>query len=82
MDYDDHEHNLESDQQSHFGSWFAFCYFNLQIGAKMRGTFIPHLKPILNKAKLKIEMHMEMKCFIFLSAQQLRQIATLKWKLR
>ena len=41
-----------------------------------------HLKSILNTSKLKIEMQIEMKWYIFLSVQQLRQIATLKRKLR
>ena len=50
---------LEGVQQSYFGSQFAFWHFNLQIkmpiGAQMR-TFIPHLKPILDTSKLKIEI--------------------------
>ena len=32
----------------------------------MRRTVIPHLKPILNISKLKIEMQIEMKQYIFL----------------
>ena len=48
----------------------------------MRRTVLPHLKPILNTSKLKIEMRIEMKWYIFLSVQQLQQIATLKRKLR
>ena len=40
----------------------------------MRGTVIPHLKPILNTSKLYIEMQIAMKWYIFLSVQQLRQI--------
>ena len=53
-----------------------------QIGARIRRNVIPYLKPILNTSKLKIEMQIEMKWYIFLSLQQLRQIATLKHKLR
>ena len=49
----------------------AFRHFNLQIemkiGAQTRRTVIPHLKPILNTSKLKIEMQIEMKWYIFLS---------------
>ena len=56
---------LESDQQSHFGSQFAFMHFNLkiemQIGTQMRKTVIPNLKPILNTLKLKIEVQIDMK---------------------
>ena len=48
----------------------------------MRKTVIPHLKPIFNTLKLNIEMQIEIKLNIFLSVQQLRQIATLKSKLR
>ena len=52
-EFDDAE--LESVQQSHFGSQFVFWNFNLQIemqiGAQMRRTVIPHLKPILNTSK-------------------------------
>ena len=48
---------LESVQQSHFGSQFSFRHFILQIeikiGAQMRRTVIPYLKPILNTTKLK-----------------------------
>ena len=50
-----------------------------KIGSRMRRTVIPHLKPILNTSKLKIEMQIEMKWYTF---QQLWQIATLKRKLR
>ena len=58
--HDDHdggdERSLESVQQSHFGSGFAFHHFNLpiekQIGVQMRRTIVPHLKPILNTSKL------------------------------
>ena len=78
--------DLQSVQQSHFGSRLAFRHFSLRIeikiGAQMRLTVILHLKPILNTSKLKIEMQIEMKWYIFLSLQQLRQIATLKHKLR
>ena len=46
---------LKSVQKSRFRSRFAFCRLNLQIemliGAHMRRTFIPHLKPILNTSK-------------------------------
>ena len=48
----------------------------------MRSTVITHLSLILNTSKLKIEMQIEMKLYIFLSVKQLRQIATLKHKLR
>ena len=48
----------------------------MQIGAQKRRTVIPHLKPILNTSILKIEMQIEMKLYIFLSVQRLRQIAT------
>ena len=54
----------------------------MQIGSQMRRTAIPHLKPILNTSKLKIEIQFEMKWYSFLSVQQQRQIATLKRKLR
>ena len=64
----------------------SVCHFNLQIkmqiGAPMRRTVIPHLKLILKTYKLKIEMQIEMKWYIVLSVQQLRQIATLTHKLR
>ena len=50
---------LKSVQEYHFGSQFAFQHFNfqieMQIGAQMR-TVIPHLKPILDTSKLKIEI--------------------------
>ena len=42
---------------------------------------IPHLKPIWSTSKLKIEMQIELKLYIFQSIQQLRQIAALKHKL-
>ena len=75
---------LKSVQQSHLGSQFVFWQFNLQIeleiGVQMRRTVIPHLKPILNTSKLKIEI--ETKWYIFLSVKQLPQIARLKRKLR
>ena len=48
----------------------------------MRRTVIPHFKPIWNTSKMKIEMQIEMNLYIFLSVQQLRQIVTLKRKLR
>ena len=48
----------------------------------MKRTDIPLLKPILTTAKLKSEMQTEMKRYIFLSIQQLRQIAKLKRKPR
>ena len=35
----------------------------------MKRIVIPHLKPILNVSKLKIEMEIEMKWYIFLSVQ-------------
>ena len=64
----------------------AFWHFNwrieMQIEAQMRRTVIPHLKPILNTSELKVEMQFEMKWYIFLSVQQLRQIAALKCQLR
>ena len=76
---------LESVQQSHFRSQFTFRHFNLQIemeiGDQMRRTVIPHLKLILHTSKLKIEMQIETKLYIFLSVEQLRLIATLKRKL-
>ena len=63
--------DLESVQQSHFGSRFVFWHFNLQIemqiGAQMRRTVILHSKPILSTSKLKIEMEIQMKWYIFLS---------------
>ena len=75
--------NRESVQQFHFVSQFAFHHFSLQIEmqiwAQMRPV-IPHLKPILNTSKLKIEI--ETKWYIFLSVKQLPQIARLKRKLR
>ena len=47
----------ESVQQSHFRSQFVLWHFNLpiemQIGALMRRTDIPHLRPILNTLKLQ-----------------------------
>ena len=50
-DVDRADFPLESVQQS--GSQFAFWHFDLQIemqiGAQMRRTGIPHLKPILKK---------------------------------
>ena len=49
----------------------------MQIGPQMR-TVIPHLEPIFNTSKLKIEKQIEMKWYIFLSVQQLRKIAALK----
>ena len=59
--------DLESVQWSHFGSLFAFWHFNLQIeiqiGAQMRRTVIPYLKPIMNTSELKIEIQIEMKWF-------------------
>ena len=78
-----HEALLESVQQSHFGSQFAFRHSacNFQIEPQMR-TVIPHLKPILNAPKLKIEMQIAIKWQIFLSVQQLRKIAPLKRKWR
>ena len=54
----------------------------MQIGAQMGRTVIPHLKHMLNNSKLKIEMQIEMKRYSFLSVQQVRQIATMKRKLR
>ena len=61
----DVEHDLESVQQSHFGSRIAFWHFNLQIemqiGAQMSRTVIPYLKPILNTSILKSKMQIEMK---------------------
>ena len=54
----------------------------MQIGAQMRRNTIPHFKPILNTLNMKIEMQIEMRWYIFLSVQQLQQIATLKRKLR
>ena len=60
---------LESVQQSHFGSRFVFQHFNLQIdieiGALMKRTVIPHLKPILNTSNLKIAMQTAMKFYKF-----------------
>ena len=48
---------LESVQQSHFGSPLTFRHSNLQIemqiGAQMRRSVIPHLKPISNTSKLE-----------------------------
>ena len=40
----------------------------------MRRTVIPNLKLILNTSELTIEMEIEVKWYIFLSDQQLRQI--------
>ena len=37
----------------------------MQIGAQMRRTVIPHLKPVLNTSKLKIKMQIEMQRYIF-----------------
>ena len=54
----------------------------MQIGPQMWRTVIPNLKAILNTSKLKNEVQIVMKWLIFLSAQQLRQISTLKRKLR
>ena len=54
----------------------------MQIRAQMRRPVTSHLKPIVNTSKLKIEMQIEIKWYIFLSVQQLRQIATLTRKLR
>ena len=54
----------------------------MQIGAHMRRTAIPYLKPILNTSKLKIEMQTEMKWYILWCVQQLQHIKTLKHKLR
>ena len=48
----------------------------------MKRTVIPYLKPIFNNSKLKIEMKTEMIWCIFLSVQQLWQIATMIHKLR
>ena len=63
---------LESVQQSHFGSEFAYVrQLNWQIGALMRRAVIPHLKRILITSKLKIEMQIDMKWYIFLSVTQL-----------
>ena len=49
---------LESVQQLHFGFQLAFRHFNFQIEmhieAQVRRTFIPHLKPVLNTTKLKM----------------------------
>ena len=60
---------LESVQQSHVGSQCVFQHFNLQIEmqiwTQMRRTVIPHLKPILNTSKLKIELQIEMKWYTF-----------------
>ena len=66
---------LEGVQQSHFGSQLEFQHFNfqieIQIGAQMRRTVIPYLKPILNTSKLKIKkMQIETNWFFFLSVQQ------------
>ena len=61
------ESHLGSVQQSYFGSQFAFRHFDLQIdmqiGAQMKRTVIPHLKPNLNTSKLTIEMQIEMKWY-------------------
>ena len=54
----------------------------MQIAAQIRRTVIPRLKPIMNTTKLKIEMQIEMKWYIYLIVQQLRQIETLKRNLR
>ena len=65
-------------QQSRSGSRHAFPHSNsqneMQIGAQMRRTVVPHLKPILNASKLKIEIQIEMKWYIFLSIHQLWHI--------
>ena len=78
--------HLEGVQQSHFGSGFSFRHFKwqigMEIGAQMRRAVILHLRPILKTSKLKIKMQIEVKWYIFLSVQQLRQTATLKRKLR
>ena len=69
---------LQSVLQSSLRSQFVFRHLNLknemQIGAQMRMIGIPHF----NNSKLRIEMQIEMKWYIF----QSRQIATLKRKLR
>ena len=56
---------LQRVQQSHFGCRLAFRHFDLQIeeqiGAQMRRTIIPHLKPILITSKLKIEIQINIK---------------------
>ena len=54
----------------------------MQIGDQVGRTVIPHLNPILNTSKLKIESQIEIQWYIFPSVQQLLQIATLKHKLR
>ena len=69
------ESHLGSVQQSHFGSQFAFRHFDFQIEMQI---MTPHEKPILNTSKSKIEIQIEMEWYIFLSVQQLRQIAALK----
>ena len=49
------DEDLGSIQQSRAGYRYAFCHCNsqneMQIGAQMRMTVIPHLKPILNTSK-------------------------------
>ena len=78
--------SLDRVQQSHFRSQFGFQHFDLQIeiqiGIQMRRIVISHLKPILNTSKFKIEMQIEIKWYIYLSVQQVRQIVTLERKLR
>ena len=61
--------------------WHFKLHIEIQFGDQMR-TVIPHLKPILNNSKLKIEIQIEMKFNIYLSVQHLWQIATVKRKLR
>ena len=64
------------------GSRFAYQQSNLQnemqIGAQMRRTTIPHLNPIFEHLKMQIKM----KWYISQSVQQLWQISTLKHNLR
>ena len=56
---------LESVQQSHFRPRVVFWHLSLQIemqiGAQMRRTVIPHLKTILITSKLKVEIKIKMK---------------------
>ena len=54
----------------------------MKIGAQMRRNIIPQLKPIFNSSKLMITIELELKLYIFLSVQQLRQTPKLKHKLR
>ena len=81
-----HGVKLESVQQSHYRSRFAFRHFNfrieMQIGAQMRRTVILHWKPVLNSSKLKIKIQNEMKLYIFLSVQQLQKNTKVKRRLR